>query len=72
MKIDKSRLEALAALPDDALWQEVLKMAGSYGYNLPKSTPPHEELEKLRSLVRGTKINLSDAMKLLNDYKRRN
>jgi hypothetical protein len=45
-------------------------MADSYGFKLPEKTPAHSELEKLRSAVNGTKLNLSDALKLLNNYRK--
>ncbi len=69
MRFDKSRLEALAALPDDKLWAEVLKIADSFGYSLPRQAPPHCELEKMRDAVRCDKINVSEALRLVNQYK---
>lgn len=69
MRFDRSQLEALAALPDDRLWEEVVKMAGSYGFSLPTETPKHSDMQKLREAALGSKINLSDAMRLLNQYK---
>lgn len=70
MKINKEELERIAALGDDELWQTVVKMAGSYGFKLPEKTPEHSELEKLRSAVNGNKLNLTDAVKLLNSYRK--
>lgn len=69
MRLDRSQLQALAALPDDRLWAEVLKMASQYGFELPKEAPPHDQLQKLRELALGTRLNLADAMRLLNQYK---
>ena len=70
MRIDREKLEALAAMPDDQLWAEVVRIAASFGYALPKQTPPHQELEKMRSAARSEKINVSDALRILNEYKR--
>jgi hypothetical protein len=70
MRVNKEQLEALAALPDDALWAEIVKMAAGYGFTLPKSTPPHTDLERLRDTVRGDRINVSDALRMLNSYRR--
>ena len=70
MRFDKEKLEALAAMPDDKLWAEVVKIAAGFGYTLPKDTPPHSELEKMRSAVRADKINVADAMRLVNQYKK--
>lgn len=69
MRFDKARLEALAALPDDMLWAEVLKIAESFGYSLPRQTPPHSELQKMRDAVRSDRINVSEALRVVNQYK---
>ena len=69
MRFDRERLEALASLPDDQLWAEVVKIAEGFGYNLPKATPPHSDLEKMREAARCEKINLSDAMRVVSRYK---
>ena len=71
MRFDKAKLEALAALPDDMLWAEVVRVAASFGYSLPEQTPPHTELEKMRNAVKSEKINPSEAMRVLNQYKRK-
>lgn len=70
MRFDKSQLEALAALPDDKLWCEVVRIAASFGYALPEQTPRHEDLEKMREAVRSEKLNVTDAMRILNQYKK--
>ena len=70
MKFSKEELLALAALPDDRLWEEVKRIAVSYGINLPQKAPSHEELEKLRSIATANKIPMGEAMTLINKYKR--
>lgn len=70
MRFDKAKLLSLAALPDDKLWAEVVRIAGSFGYALPEKTPPHEELEKMREAVRADKINVSEALRVVNQYKK--
>lgn len=70
MRFDREKLEALAALPDDKLWAEVVRIAESYGYSLPQKTPSHEDLEKMRAATRSERINLSEAMRLVNQYKK--
>ena len=70
MRFDREKLEALAALPDDKLWAEVVRIAESYGYSLPQKTPSHEDLEKMRAAARSERINLSEAMRLINQYKK--
>ena len=68
MKIDKEKIEALAALPDDELWREARKMAASYGFSLPENTPPKETLDKLREVVLGGKINMMEAARIIRKY----
>lgn len=70
MRFDKARLEALAALPDDKLWAEIVKIADGFGYALPKQTPPHADLEKMRNAVKTEKINVSEALRIVNQYKK--
>ncbi len=71
MKINREKLEKLASLDDSALWAQIRTLAGTKGINLPDVTPSHAELERIRGAMRGTeKINLSDAAKILNSYKR--
>ena len=71
MKFNKEQLDALIALPDDALWAEIVKKAKGYGFTLPEKTPNHTELEKLRNTVNGTKINTAEALRLINDYRKK-
>lgn len=71
MRFDRARLEALAALPDDKLWAEVLKIADSFGYSLPRQTPPHSELQKMRDAVKSDRINVSEALRVVNQYKKK-
>ena len=71
MRFDREKLEARAALPDEKLWAEVVRIADMYGYSLPKETPSHTDLEKMRGAVRSDKINVSEALKLVNQYKKK-
>lgn len=71
MKFNKEQLDALIAMPDDKLWSEIVRMAEGYGFSMPKETPPHAELERLRDTVRGSKINAGEAMRLLNNYRKK-
>ena len=70
MRINKDELERLARLPDDQLWAEIVRVGRAHGFSLPESTPPHSELEKLRSAVTGAKLNLGEAMRVLSNYKK--
>ena len=72
MKIDKERLASFASLPDDKLWAEVTRLAASHGLKLSETPPSHEEMERLRGAIRGgAKINLTEAVRLVNEYNKR-
>lgn len=71
MRINREKILELAAKPDAELWCEIVKIAGSHGITLPEKTPSHEELEKLRSAVTGTKFNMGDAIRLIDAYRKR-
>ena len=71
MKINKEQLDALMRLPDDRLWGEIVRMAAGYGFVLPAEVPPKEQMEKLRGAAGAGKISAMDALRLLNEYKKR-
>ena len=70
MKINKEQLERLASLPDDKLWEEIVNMGKKYGIKMPSATPAHSELEKLRATVRGSRLNVAEAMRILGSYRK--
>ena len=71
MKISQEKMDMLAKMNDAELWREIRIIAKGYGINLPDRTPSHEELEKVRGLISGGgKISLSDAYKIINQYKK--
>ena len=71
MKLDREKMNRLAALSDGELWCEIRKMAGGYGFKLPDAVPSHGELEKLRGIMTAEKINTAEALRLVNDYRRK-
>ena len=71
MKVNKEEMKRLAEKSDSELWIEIQSLAKSHGYNLPDAMPKHEDLEKIRRALSGIeKINLSDAVKIMNRYKK--
>lgn len=71
MKIDKEKLDALVAMPDDELWGQIRSIAMSHGIKLPEKTPAHSEMEKMRAAANsGAKLNLAQAVKVINDYRK--
>jgi len=71
MKFNKEKLEALAALPDDKMWEEIKKMASERGFELPSEAPPRETVERIRRAMTGAeRISLTEAAKILKRYKK--
>lgn len=71
MKIDKEKLDKLVAMPDGELWGEILKIASQNGFKLPDKPPSGDELNKIRNAVAGgSKINLAEAIRVVNNYRR--
>ena len=71
MKLDQKLVTRLKGLNDEALWHEIRGMASSYGVKLPDKTPTAAELSKVRAALNIGEINTMDAMRMLNEYKRR-
>ena len=70
MKLNKDEMKRISSLPDDALWAEIKQMGAAYGFKLPQNAPPHEDLQKLRAAIGGTRLNVADALRVLNGYKK--
>jgi hypothetical protein len=70
MKLNKSITDRLISLPDQELWEEIRRMAASYGLSLPERSPTAEELAKVRGALTIGEINMGDAMRIVNEYKR--
>ena len=71
MKVNKEQMQKLANKSDSELWQEIVSMAKSHGYTLPKEAPSSENIEKIRRAMLGyEKISLTDAAKILGTYKK--
>ena len=71
MKIDKSKLDAMSSLSDEELWKKIREIAGEKGIKMPEKAPSGEELSKVRSaLSEADKLNLPQAMRIVNNLKR--
>ena len=70
MKIDQTKLAAIAAMPDEAMWREIVNAGKKHGFTLPERTPPHEELEKIRAAISGGRMNLTGAIRILDKYRK--
>lgn len=72
MKINNAEMRRLATLNDNELWEKIQSVAKEHGYNLT-TRPKAEELEKVRSVLRGEeKLSLSEATRLIKKYKKEN
>ena len=72
MKFNKEKMEALAALPDREMWEEIRKIASERGFKLPDSAPPRKTMEKIRRAMMGAeKISLAEAAKIMQNFKRK-
>ncbi len=71
MRIDKEKLKALTSLSDEALWEEIKKIGKSHGFTLPDAPPKNGELGKVRrALGEEERINLGEAIKIINQYRK--
>ena len=71
MKIDREKIKSMCALPDAELWAQIVTIAAEHGFELPKTPPKHEDMEKLRGAVNsGTRLNLTAALKIIDSYRR--
>ena len=72
MKIDNDKMKKMAQKSDNEMWAEILSLAKAHGYDLSGKTPTKEELEKIRRALSGVeKISLSEATRLINNYKKK-
>jgi len=72
MKIDKDKLRELSEKNDAELWSVISGIAAKHGYSLPKSTPSKADMDKIRGIMGSPdKFNMREAMRLMNEYKKR-
>lgn len=70
MKIDKQKMQQLAALSDAELWKNIRSVAASKGLSLPEKTPSHTELEKVRAVMLSDKVSIAGAMRIINEVRK--
>ena len=71
MKIDKEKIAAMAALPDEELWKKVREIAKENGIKLPEKDPTAKDMQALKAvLLSGERINPLAAAKLISNLKR--
>ena len=73
MKFDPNAMAALLSLDDASLWEKITSIAAGSGVTLSRTTPPPEEMKKLRALMGGAgQADVANAMATLARYKRGN
>ena len=73
MKFDPNAMAALLSLDDASLWEKITAIAAGSGVTLSRTTPPPEEMKKLRALMGGAgQADVANAMATLARYKRGN
>lgn len=71
MKIDKSKLEAIAKLSDEELWTQIKSVAEQHGVKMPDNQPSAHELGKVReALSEADRLSLMSAMRMVNNLKK--
>ena len=70
MKIDREKINRLAALDDVRLWAEIREIARSHGFTLPEKAPPAADLARVRQAMTAEKINLGGALRIINSYRK--
>lgn len=72
MKLDPQQMRALASLSDVELWEKVVSIGESHGFTVPKQPPSPEDMRRLRQvLTAGETIRLTDAVRLVNEYRKK-
>lgn len=70
MRFDANAMAALLALDDAALWAQIRTIAGSAGLALSETPPSHEELERLRAMMRGAgQADMAEAMRTVARFR---
>ncbi len=70
MKLNKEKIQALAALDDASLWREITSAAQKFGYTLPEKVPASQEMAKIRAAMnQAEKISAMDVARLLSSLK---
>ena len=72
MKFDPAMMQALLALDDAALWQQICRIAAQGGFTLSATPPPADEMARLRALMQGSgQADVARAMQTLARHRRR-
>ena len=72
MRLDKEKIQRLAALPDELLWKEIQSMLKKHGIQLPDRVPNAEDMKRLReAFVLGEGISPMEAARFIGEYKKK-
>ena len=71
MRLNPEKIKALCALPDAEMWASIRSVAGTHGITLPEKCPDGKTMSEIRGAVNGgVRINVSEAIKVINSYKK--
>ncbi len=71
-QFDANMFRAILSLSDEQLWQTIKAIAAQSGVKLPSGTPPKEELARLRAALGTANPDVNNAMKIVEEYKKKN
>ena len=72
MRLDKEKINRLAALPDEQLWKEIQSMLKKHGIFLPDRVPSTEDMKRLRdAFAVGEGISPMEAARFIGEYKKK-
>ncbi len=71
MKFDSSKIHEMLGKSDEEMWREIRMIGSARGVTLPEMPPSTGEMQKIRHALGGAeKMNLSQALSLINNYRK--
>ena len=72
MQLDPNTVNRLLSQSDEKLWSAIRMIASQNGLSLPSTTPPSEDMSRLRSAIAGISDNdIGNAVRIVNEMRRR-
>ena len=72
MQLDPNTVNRLVCQSDDKLWSAIRMIAAQNGVSLPATTPPAEDMSRLRDAIAGiSDSDIGNAVRIVNEMRRR-
>ena len=72
MQLDPNTVNRLVSQSDDKLWSAIRMIATQNGVSLPATTPPAEDMRRLRDAIAGiSDSDVGNAVRIVNEMRRR-